>query len=273
VKQSSLTKLEAIAAQANNLHTTDLFFQLLDEFSLTLLSNPHLQDMLSRISAREKSFQEWFDAATESLPHENRDLYLAQHRNVTAFYALKQIKIFFERHNFAFYDTLVKQLKEQGIDVSKLQAEHSELVTYRLTGKCPRMFPTIEEYKHYMRRIVWALREELARDLAPTIPAYPFKFDKRKTSLLIGSHKPVKFTRNKNPSVLLGYLSQNGWKDTPWKTITNDLDLDADQIERTIRQTNDRLPDSLPEFLTASDHPDKLDEKIVTVSPAYKLSC
>jgi len=272
VKQQSLTKLEAICAQADSLHTTQLFFPLLHEFCLTLLPNLHLQDELNRVSKRETTFQEWFDSATKSLPPENRSVYLPQYQGITAFYALNQIKVFFERYDWAYHDNLVKQLKEKGVDVRQLQNEHSELMTYHITGICPGIFPTIVEYRHYMRRIVGALKEELAHNSAPAIATYPFRFDRRTSSLLIGNHEPVKFTRDKNPSVVLGYLSQNGWKSTNWKAITNDLNLENDQIERTIRQINDRVPHPLPAFLSASDHPNNLEEKIVAISPSYKIN-
>jgi hypothetical protein len=269
VKQQSLTKLEAISAQADNLHTTQLFFPLLQEFCLTLLPNSYLQDELSRISAKETAFQEWFDSITQLLPPENRASYLAQYKGITAFYALNQIKVFFERYDFVYHDSLVRRLKEQGVDVRQLQDEHSELMKYQITGKYPKIFPSLDEYKHYMRRITGALREELPDDSSPIVPVRPFKFDKETSSLCIGDHEPFIFIRNDNPAVLLGYMSEKMWTSVSEDDIFDDLGLDHNELKRTIRQIKERIK-NLPQLLMFSDHPRKLEKKIVALSPSYK---
>lgn len=266
-----IDELDDILAQTSTPQPTRLFFQLLHEFALKLLLSTQLTNHLEIICKREQEMLDWYDSAPDYVLEEETQLYFEQRKKISSWYALNQIKVFLERYDFIIHDTTYKTLIDQGVKASQFQEEHHELMLYAETGAYSRIFPTVEEYKHYMRRIINALKET-AQTVNAKIAIYPFKFDRNTSSLLIGNNKPIKYIRDKNPSLLLGYMQENNWKNMEWDTVTDNLSLDHSQIKRTTRQINDCLPKELPPLLCTPNHSIKPDKKIIALNATYKYN-
>lgn len=271
-----LSNLKSIFNEAKLINTHQQFFPLLHEFSLRLMNNTSLKEGLIAIQAKEKEMKRWIN---RQMPHkpstELKRLYFQQYQNISDWYALNQIRVFLERYDFSLHDAVIQDLAQNNIDSSQLTQEHSELMKYTITGVCPPIFPTIEEYKHYMRRIIDSL--EVAIDSAKMAPNssvglkdYHFRFDQKSNALLIEGCKPITFTRNKNPSLLIMFLEGKKWKSITWTNVNRELGFEHDTTKRTIRQINDRIPASHRPFLHTPNHQAKLNEKIITVSGLYK---
>lgn len=264
---SANTKLISILNQSASLNNTQLFFPLLHEFAL-YLRNHTLQESVKKIQSGEKKMIQWVEQIAPQASPEQKKLYLLQYQEISAWYALNQIVVFFERYDLGFHDNLIHELTQNNQDTNQLTYEHTELMKYAITGICPKIFPTIAEYKFYMRRIIDALNDLEVNTSVMTI--YPFTFDQQANALLIEGFRIIKFTRNTNVSLLLNFLNENMWKNTTWTKVEERLGLDRDIIKRSMRQINDRIPAALPAFLIAQAHPSKLSEKIISVSGFYK---
>lgn len=286
-----LAKLEAVFSQASTIQSTQFFFQLLHEFTSELLQNNDLRAHLQTIRDQEQKLKQWIDKiptppsrvllslsdkdrkieekAIQDREIENKKIYFAQRKTTAAWYALNQLTVFFERYDFVHHDTVIRALTAQGIDTTQFQKEHEELMKYVISGTCSgALFPTIEEYLQYMRRVLDALR---VSDNILSVEVYPFKFEEHTSTLFITDHKPIRYSRSKNPSVLLNYMQEQNWKSVEWDSVEKDIGLDHDETKRAIRQVNDRIPESLPRFLRPCDHPDTIGKKIIAVSLSYKL--
>lgn len=264
-----IKRLKSIFSQANRINDSRLFFSLLHEFA-SYLRHPELQKELDAIREKECSMRSWIDHMPHHPSEDHKKLYFHQYKDISVWYSLNQITVFFERYDFGFHDFLVQDLQRKNIDVSQLILEHSELIKYATTGLCPALFPTIDEYKQYMRRIIDSLEELSDNSSELMISLFAFKPDSNQ--LLIEKCKPIQFLRGKNASLLISYLHEKQWKKVSWKQVKRDLDFESETIKRTVRQINERIPSSLPNFLTTPDHPSQVEEKIIIVSGSYKLS-
>lgn len=266
--KNPLSQLQSIFDQASNNNNPQQFFQLLHEFTIAL-QNPIFSEALQQIRAREQSMKHWIKKITHESTPEFMQLYYQQYRAISTWFALNQIMVFWERYDFALHDATVRNLTIAEKDADKLQNEHHELMKYAITGICPPIFPTIEEYKQYMRRVINAL-DDISMNSTSTITTHAFRFDKKSNTLLIEGYNPILFARNKNTSVLLGFLEEKKWKPVKRSAVSDNLNFDHETTKRTIRQINDRLPAPLPQFLTLQDHPAELNEKAIIITGVYK---
>lgn len=126
----------------------------------------------------------WIDSMPHHPTAELKQSYYDQYKTVAAWYSLNQIMVFFERYDFAYHDIAIQNLTQKNIDTAQFRKEHYAMISYARTGICPSIFPTIEEYKHYMRRVIDAL-ENILINAPSSLAVHTFHFDKKSNILFL----------------------------------------------------------------------------------------
>jgi len=100
------------------------------------------------------------DAFPKFKAWEKEGFYLNQQEKIADWHSFNQIIVFFERYDLRYFDSLIIELDKKGVDTSKLYKEHNRLMAYACFGKITtsKLFPTIEEYKNHMRRILEVIK-------------------------------------------------------------------------------------------------------------------
>ncbi|MCX5924535.1 MAG: hypothetical protein NTZ68_03875 [Candidatus Dependentiae bacterium] len=212
-------------------------------------------------------FEEW----------DKKLLYLTQEQPSSVWYSLNQILIFSERYDFKEYDNMVEKLIKTGVDTTKLQEEHLALIQYAYFDKPTPLFPTIEEYKHY----VLNLMEFLAT--RTFLPIHHFAYDPLTGELQIDDDKPINYQTHKNPAKLLKQVHDKnkplsfldvhivlGLSEKHHK-VTSLGPIEVKEIDSFIRLVNDPIKRTgKPPFFVTQIRKDSRKEREIFVSSCYK---
>jgi hypothetical protein len=229
-------------------------------------------------------------ATAEAFPKfdiwEKETSYVTQRMQTTDWHSLNQIMVFFERYDFRHYDNLNIELIKSGNDVTKLNNEHSTLITHTILGKAlpSNLFPTIEEYKYYMTKLVESIQEVITSISSDEIKIHAYVYSPSTGELKIDNDEPIKYKINGNPAKLLKEINQRGKsKPLSFTAAYNALKIgehgfvkklgpnEVKQIRAIIRQVNDQLVRvRKPIFFISQRSKSLLREQEIFISSSYK---
>lgn len=218
---------------------------------------------------------------------EKESFYHVQEKSTADWFSLNQIMVFLERYDCRHYDNLVNELSNAGHDISKLQDEHNHLIKYIYRNVPPpqNLFPSIEEYKQHMRRLVMSIKKTGIIDIPDAIKTYSYSYDLVTCELKITDNLPIKFLLNSNPAKLCAKITANKCKPLSFKTIYNDLKMSKDgnkikddlselekkKVRNLIKNINNRFTSKgLPPFLIIQNGKGSLSVKTILISTAYR---
>lgn len=229
---------------------------------------------------------------------EKASVYFAQIKLKADWYSLNQLMVFAERYDLRYYDNLINELIKKGVDISKLQEEQQALMMYAYFDgtNSANLFPSIEEYKCHVMRLVESIAEIMTPLAAlPELKEHAY-FYKAETGEFMVDELSIKFRLNLKPAELLVKMIDTV-KPLSFKKIFNDIKLyedDKESISRRlkrgtpvkgdlsasenktvrnlIKNTNARFAlKSKPDFLVIQDENGSLTQKTVLKSALYKL--
>lgn len=113
---------------------------------------------------------------------EKASAYFVQLKQKADWFSLNQLMVFAERYDLRYYDNLINELIKKGVDISKLQEEQKALMMYAYFDgiNSANLFPSIEEYKSHVMRLVESIAEIMipfATSLKVKEHAYFYKAD------------------------------------------------------------------------------------------------
>ena len=224
----------------------------------------------------------------EAFPHfhawEKEYFYFCQSRQTTDWYALNQLLVFYERYDWRHYDDLEQALIMRNTDITRLQDEHLALMEYASAENpiAPKIFPTIDEYKQYMSKIIESIIELMPPTINTSEPrTYTYEYNPDTGELMIDDEKPLKFIITKGPAGLLKIMTQhtkkmgsfidvyNKLNHTSYRREENLSDKEEKEFCGFIRQTNNRLKPKPPFILTQEDK-NYLKKRNLFISSAYR---
>ncbi len=225
------------------------------------------------------------DAFPKFKAWEQESFYFIQIRQTADWHSMNHIVAFLERYDLKIYDTIIDELTETGMDATKLKEEHSALIKYAYFEKAPssNLFPTTEEYKHHMRRVLEAIKAMASTNTPTEVKTHIYTYNYPTGELMIDNDEPIMYQTHENPAKLLNTMKQRKWKPLTFTSAHNNLGLydrckakelstkETRQIEGILRQINDQIERTgKPKFLIFQKDKNSLKEKVIRKSSQYK---
>jgi len=269
-----------------------LRFELTQALSILLHDNKVNHDNFLEIFGEIKQINDYRyipNAFPKCDAWQNETLYIDQIKLTTDWYGLKQIMVFFERYDFRHNDKVINELAKKGLEIDKLHDESIALMKHASANQemPSKLFPTIEEYKSYMIKIIESIKEIISSSAVKFEDMqYTCAYSIDTAQMLIDGYTPIQFTSGLKPDELLAKTSRHKDKQLSFKIIFNDLKLFKDGgrikgelsnsenkiVKNLIENTNDRFFTSgFPNFFVIQNIEGSLTQKCVLVSAAYKL--